>query len=234
MAEPSYHVRIKELPLEDRPRERLLSYGSAALSNAELIAITLNTGVRGESAVAIAQRLLRDHGGLQGLLRLDVNELAAEHGFGSAKAAKVKAALELGRRMATLVGDDKPAIATPEDVVNLVGVEMSALDQEQLRVLLLDTKHRVIAIPTVYQGSANEATVRIGELFRDAVRRNAVATVLVHNHPSGDPTPSSADIALTRDVVAAGKLLDIAVIDHVIIGIGRHVSLKRLGLGFGA
>jgi len=232
MTDVRYHLTIKELHPDERPRERLKQYGSSALSTGELIAIALNTGIKGESVTAIAQRLLTSHGGLNGLMRLDYAELARERRVGDAKAAKLKAALELGRRLAILTSDDRPAIQTPEDVVQLIGIEMAALEQEQLRVVLLDTKHHVIAIRTVYQGSANQATVRVGELFRDAVRHNAVALVLAHNHPSGDPTPSSADVSLTADVVTAGALLDIEVIDHVVIGSGRHVSLKRLGLGF--
>lgn len=232
MTEPRYHLTIKELRPDERPRERLKQYGASTLSNGELLAIALNTGIKGESVTAMAQRLLTDHGGLAGLMRLDFVELARERGVGESKAAKVKAAMELGRRLAAISGDDRPTITTPEDVVQLIGVDMAVLEQEQLRVILLDTKHRVLATRTVYQGSANEATVRVGELFRDAVRHNAVAIVLVHNHPSGDPTPSSADVALTDDVVEAGRLLDIAAIDHLVIGQGRHVSLKRLGLGF--
>lgn len=232
MTEPRYHLTIKELQPDERPRERLKQYGASTLSNGELLAIALNTGIKGESVTTMAQRLLTDHGGLSGLMRLDFVELARERGVGESKAAKVKAALELGRRLAAISGDDRPTITTPEDVVQLIGVDMAALEQEQLRVILLDTKHRILAVRTVYQGSANEATVRIGELFRDAVRHNAVAIVLVHNHPSGDPTPSSADVSLTVDVVDAGRLLDITVIDHIVIGQGRHVSLKRLGLGF--
>lgn len=232
MTEPRYHLTIKELQPDERPRERLKHYGASTLSNGELLAIALNTGIKGEPVTVMAQRLLTSHGGLTGLMRLDFVELARERGVGDSKAAKVKASLELGRRLAAISGDDRPTITTPEDVVQLIGVDMAALEQEQLRVILLDTKHRILAIRTVYQGSANEATVRVGELFRDAVRHNAVAIVLAHNHPSGDPTPSSADVALTVDVVEAGRLLDITVIDHLVIGQGRHVSLKRLGLGF--
>ena len=226
------HLTIKDLPADERPRERLMHYGAASLSTTELLAIVLNTGIVGESASAMAQRLLTQHGGLAGLLRLDVVELARERGVGEAKATKVKASLEIGRRLAALVPEEKPRIATPEDAIRLVGIEMAALEQEQLRVLILDTRNAVLAVRTVYQGSANSATVRVGELFRDAIRHAAVAIVLVHNHPSGDPTPSAADVALTAEVVRAGELLDIAVIDHIIIGHGRHASLKRLGLGF--
>ncbi|MGC4106004.1 MAG: DNA repair protein RadC [Thermomicrobiales bacterium] len=226
------HLMIRDLPADERPRERLLHYGAASLSSTELLAIVLNTGIKGESVTAIAQRLLATHGGLAGLLRLDVVELARERGVGEAKATKVKASLEIGRRLAALAPEEKPRIATPEDVIQLVGIEMAALEQEQLRVLVLDTRNAVLAVRTVYQGSANSATVRVGELFRDAIRHAAVSIVLVHNHPSGDPTPSGADVALTAEIVKAGDLLDIAVIDHIIIGQGRHASLKRLGLGF--
>jgi DNA repair protein RadC len=230
--EARYHLMIRDIHPDERPRERLVSYGAASLSTTELLAIILNTGIQGESVTSIAQRLLSEHGGLSGLLKLDLTELARQRGVGPVKATKLKASLEIGRRLAAMAPEERARIESPEDVVRLVGVEMSVLEQEQLRVLLLDTKHAVIATRTIYQGSANQATVRVGELFRDAVRHTAVAIVLVHNHPSGDPTPSGADIAMTTDVVAAGKLLDISILDHIIIGQGRHTSLKRLGLGF--
>jgi len=230
--EPRYHLMMREIHPEERPRERLVAFGEASLSTSELLAILINTGIKGESATALAQRLLAEHGGLSGIMRLDVSELAKVRGLGIAKATRIKAALEVGRRLAALGTEERPRIESPEDVVRLLGVEMTALAQEQLRVILLDTKHAVIATRLVYQGSANQATVRVGELFRDAIRQTAVAIVLVHNHPSGDPTPSSADVTMTIDVVKAGKLLDIEVLDHIVIGQGRHASLKRLGLGF--
>lgn len=232
MSEPRYHLMIKDIHPDERPRERLMQYGAASLSTSELLAIIINVGVVGESVTSLSQRLLSEYGGLAGLLRLDVTELAQVRGIGPAKATKIKAALEMGRRLAATSTEERPKIESPEDVIRIVGIEMGALDQEQLRVLLLDTKHGVLAVRTVYQGSANQATIRVGELFRDAIRHAAVAVVLVHNHPSGDPTPSSADVAMTADVVEAGKLLDIAILDHIIIGQGRHSSLKRLGLGF--
>jgi len=232
MNEPGYHLMIRDIRPDERPRERLMNYGAASLSTTELLAIIINVGIVGESVTSLSQRLLAEQGGLAGLLKLDVTELAQVRGIGPAKATKIKAALEIGRRLAATVTDERPKIESPEDVIRIVGVEMSALDQEQLRVLLLDTKHGVLATRTVYQGSANQAIVRVGELFRDAIRHAAVAIVLVHNHPSGDPTPSAADISMTADVVEAGKLLDITIIDHIIIGHGRHTSLKRLGLGF--
>lgn len=223
---------IKEMPPDDRPRERLLHRGAASLTNADLIAIILNTGTHGEPVTALAQRLLHEYDGFLGLMRLDAAELARVHGLGPAKAAKLKAALEIATRVVALGPDQRPVISSPDDVVNLLGFEMAALEQEQLRAVLLDTKHRVIAMKTIYQGSVNQAQVRIAEVFREAIRHNAVAVIVVHNHPSGDPTPSGADVALTADLAKAGDLLDIDVLDHLIVGRGRHVSLRRLGLGF--
>ena len=233
MTERAY-LTIKELSPDERPRERLRLRGAASLSNGDLLAILLNTGLPGENVSAVAQRLLVDHGGLPGLMRLDVTELAKIRGLGEAKAARLKAALELASRLVALSPDQRLQITSPDDVVNLVGIEMAALEQEQLRTVLLDTKHRVQAIKTVYQGSVNQAQVRIAEVFRDAIRQNAVAIVVVHNHPSGDPTPSAADVALTAELAKAGDLLGVDVLDHLVIGQGRHVSLRRLGLGFPA
>jgi len=228
----SYRLTIKELPPDERPRERLQLRGAASLSTSDLLAILLRTGLKGEPATAVAQRLLSDHGGLLGLMRLDVGEMAEIHGLGLAKASTIKAALELASRLVALSGETRPQIASPDDIVNLLGIEMAALDQEQLRVVTLDTKHRVLGSRSVYQGSVNQAQVRIAEVFRDAIKQNATAVVVVHNHPSGDPTPSAADVTLTAELARAGALLDVEVLDHLIIGHGRHASLRRLNLGF--
>ena len=225
-----YHVRIRDLPSEERPRERLLHAGAGALSNAELLAILLRTGTAGESALDIGHRLLATHG-LDGLQRLDADLLAREHGLGPASAAQIKASLELGRRLATLQPEQRPRISSPEDVAAIVGTEMAALEQEELRVFLLNTKNEVQSVRTVYRGSVNSTQVRIGEILRDAVRRNTPALIAVHNHPSGDPTPSRDDIAMTKELIAGGKLLDIDVLDHIVIGSGgRVVSLRGEGL----
>ncbi len=223
---------VREMAEEERPRERLQQRGPQSLSNGDLLAILLNTGTKGDPVTAIAQRLIAEHGGLLGLVKLELSELTAIKGVGPVKATKLKAAFEIANRVQALGSDARPRISSPDDVVNLVGLEMSLLDQEELRVVALDTKHRVQGIRTLYRGSVNQAQVRIGEVFRDAVRSNAVALVVVHNHPSGDPTPSAADVSLTEALVEAGKLLDIELLDHLIIGQGAHVSLKRLGLGF--
>lgn len=228
----TYSVMIREMQVEDRPRERLQSLGPGSLSSSELLAIILNTGIKGESVTSIAQRMLSQHGGLGGLLRMEFVEMAGIRGVGTAKAAKVKAALEIGRRIAMLGDEDRPRVGSPEDIALLLGIEMMALEQEELRVVLLDTKHHIIGTNTVYRGSVNAVSVRMADIFKPAVRHSATAIALVHNHPSGDPSPSSADVTMTREAVAAGKMLDMPVIDHVIIGRGKHVSLKRLGLGF--
>ncbi len=224
--------RITDLHETERPRERLASQGAQALSNAELLAILLRVGVRGENAIQVGRRLLQDMGGLPGLHRATFDEVCQQKGIGPAKAAQIKAAIELGRRLAIAQPQERPQIGSPRDAAALVQYEMSALEQEELRVLLLDTRNRVLDICTVYRGSLNSSQVRVGELFKDAIRKNAAAIILVHNHPSGDPTPSPDDVAVTRAIVEAGKLLDVSVLDHLVVGQGRFVSLKERGLGF--
>lgn len=228
---PAYRS-VRELPVAERPREKLQLLGPPSLANAELLAIILDTGTRGEPVLQLAERLLREHDGFAGLMTMEVADLARVHGLGPAKASKLKAVMEIARRVVALNPNERPRIATPEDVFNLLGLEMSILEQEQLRVVLLNTKNEVISLRTLYQGSVNQAQVRMGELFRDAVRSTATGIVIVHNHPSGDPTPSAADVELTRDAVKAGELLDIAVVDHLIVGRGRNASLRRMKLGF--
>jgi DNA repair protein RadC len=224
--------RIADIQKSERPRERLARLGPQVLSNAELLAILLRTGVVGENAVQVGQRLLKEFKGLAGLHRASYEDVCNSHGIGTAKAAQIKAAIELGRRLAVEAPEERPAITNPSDAAALIQYDMSALEQEELRVLLLDTRNKVINIVTVYRGSLNSSQVRIGELFKRAISHNAAAIIVAHNHPSGDPSPSSDDIALTRGIVQAGHLLDIDVLDHLIIGLGCFVSLKERGLGF--
>jgi DNA repair protein RadC len=228
-----YNPTIKELPSSERPRERLLHYGASALSSAELLAIILRTGLQDENVVRMAQRLLATFGNLSGLARVNAAELQREKGLGPAKVAQLQAALELGRRMLLQSPEERPQVRSPADAANLVMSEMGLLEQEQLRVMLLDTKNRVLDTPTIYVGSLNTSLIRVGELFRAAIRANCASLIVLHNHPSGDPTPSPEDVAVTRQIVEAGKLLDIDVLDHLIIGQQRFVSLKERGLGFG-
>jgi DNA repair protein RadC len=230
MRENSAAYRITDLDTAERPRERLASLGSHSLSNAELLAIILRVGVVGENAVQVGQRLLTDYGGLTGLHRLSYQDLCKEHGIGPAKAAQIKAAIELAHRFSLEKPDARPTVHSPGDAAALVQHEMSAMEQEELWVLILDTRNQVLGIEHVYRGSLNQSQVRIAELFKAAIRRSAASVIVVHNHPSGDPTPSPDDVAITRAILQAGKLLDIDVLDHLVIGQGRWVSLKERGL----
>ena len=224
--------RIMDLHESDRPRERLAALGPQALTNAELIAILLRVGVKGENAVTVGQRLLKKFGGLSGLHRAPFAELKKQHGLGEAKAAQIKAAIELGRRLTLESPEERPTINSPADAAALVAYEMSALEQEHLRVILLDRRNRVLETVEIYKGSVNSSQVRVGEVFKEAIRKNASALIVIHNHPSGDPTPSPDDVAVTRAIVQAGKMLDVDVLDHMVIGQGKWVSLKERGLGF--
>ncbi|HSV85658.1 MAG TPA: DNA repair protein RadC [Levilinea sp.] len=226
--------RITDLSASDRPRERLAELGAGSLSVPELLAILLRVGIQGENSVQMGHRLLVDLGGLRGLHRASIQEILQQRGMGLAKAAQIKAAIELGVRLSATAPDERAAIQSPSDAAALVEYEMSGLLQEHLRVINLDTRNRVLNIENVYVGSLNSSTVRVAELFRPAIQRNAAAIIMAHNHPSGDPTPSPEDVSLTRTVVQAGKLLDIELLDHLVIGVGRWVSLKQRGLGFGS
>jgi DNA repair protein RadC len=231
-SEAPYRPTIQELPVAERPRERLQHFGAGALSSSELLAIILRTGMGGESVLVMAQRLLATYGGLVGLARASFGELTRQRGMGVAKTAQLLAAFELGKRLLIASPDERPQVTSPADAANLLMAEMGLLEQEHLCALLLDTKHHVLASPTVYMGNVNTSVIRVAELFREAVRVNCAAIIFAHNHPSGDPTPSPDDARVTEQIVQAGKLLDIEVLDHLIIGRQRYVSLKERGLGF--
>jgi DNA repair protein RadC len=232
VGESQMSYRITDLATTERPRERLASLGPGALSNAELIAILLRSGIEGLNAVQLAQQLLVDTGGLSGLHSAPYQELCSRRGIGPAKAAQLKAAVELGRRLAASTPEEQPIIQSPDDAASLILYEMGALEQEHFRILLLDTRNRLIRIVEVYRGSLNTSLIRVAEIFRDAVRFNAASIIVAHNHPSGDPTPSPEDISVTKAIVDAGSLLDIEVLDHLVIGKNRFLSLKSKGLGF--
>jgi len=232
MGANDHHYRIADIASSERPRERLKQHGAASLSTAELLAVLLRTGLQGENAVALAQRLLQSFAGLVGLQRADFSEMEGTHGLGEAKTATIKAAIELGRRLHTQDPEQRMRISSPAEAANLVQYEMSALEQEHLRAILLTTRNEVIQIVEIYRGSLNSAPVRIADVFKPAIRRNAAALILVHNHPSGDPTPSPDDIALTKAIREAGQLLGIDTLDHLVIGQGRFISMKEKRLGF--
>jgi DNA repair protein RadC len=223
---------IKDLPAQERPRERLARVGEGALSTAELVAIILRVGVGGESALAMARRLLSTYDGLPGLARASFAELRAERGLGNAKTAQLKAALELGRRLLLATPEDRIVVRSPSDVAQLLMAEMAHLEQEHFQVLYLDTRNRLLGSETVYIGSLNASHIRVAEVFRDAIKRNCAAIIVAHNHPSGDPSPSPEDVEVTRQLIEAGSLLNIELLDHLIIGQQRFVSLRERGLGF--
>jgi len=234
MEDEKSSYRISDMQASQRPRERLEELGAGSLNDAELLAILIRVGLPGENAVQVGQRLLNKMGGLYGIHRADFSDVCQEKGIGRAKAAQIKAAIELGRRMVRDNPEEAVTIHSPQDAADLVMYDMVALEQEELRVILLDTRNRVIKIEEVYRGSLNASQVRVGELFKSAVKRSAASLIVVHNHPSGDPTPSPDDIAITRAIIQAGKLMDVEVLDHLIIGRGRFISLKERGLGFGS
>ncbi len=226
-AKLEYHATVRELPSNERPRERLQHFGPQALSTAELLAIVLHTGTRGGNVLDLANKLLTKYGGLSGLVRADFRELCAEYGMGEAKTAQVKAALEIGRRLGLLQADTRYKIRTPADAANLVMLDLAYLDTEQMRILLLDAKSQLVEKISSYQGTVNSSVLRAAEIFRPAIIRNCPGLILCHNHPSGDPTPSPDDIEATKQLVEAGRILDIELVDHIIIGNQRFVSLKE-------
>ena len=221
---------IRDLPPDEKPRERLRSLGAGQLSNPELIAILLRTGIKGENVLSMSTRVISAFGGLAGLARTSFAELCETNGISEAKACQLLAAFELGRRAASLLPEDRAMIRTPADVHNLLGAEMSMASQEKLKVVLLNAKAEVISVQEVYQGTVDSAQVRVAEVLRPAVRENCPAMFMVHNHPSGDPSPSPEDILITRRMKQSAEMMDIDFNDHIIIGSRGFVSLKeRMG-----
>jgi len=231
----SHALRIKDQPASERPRERLAAKGPEALTDAELIAILLRTGLRGANAVAIGARLLSKFGSLQALARASVDDLCLVQGIGRDKAVTLLAAFTLARKMAEELQRESPVLDNPEAIVALIKGQNLIKDVETLQVLLLNTRRRLIRVEEVTDGTIDTLLVHAREVFRPAIAANASAIVLAHNHPSGDPTPSEADIKVTRDLIRAGQLLKIDVLDHVILGRATperpkgYASLRELG-----
>jgi DNA repair protein RadC len=233
MAGPEYSkaLTIRELPRSDRPRERLIDLGANALSSAELLAILLGSGGSGRSALQVGQSVLAEAGGaLRWIARQPVAALTSVAGVGMARAVTIHASLELGRRMAAEGRQDGTPVRSPRDVVDYFGPRMEDLPVEEFHVAVLDAQHRMERDITVTRGILNSSLVHPREVFREAIAERAAAVILVHNHPSGDPSPSADDRAVTEQLVAAGRLLDIPVHDHVIIGRGRYTSFAEAGL----
>ncbi len=232
-------IRIKDLPDSERPRERLAAHGADALNAAELIAILLRTGLRGASAVDVGREMISRFGTLDNLARASLEELCRVRGVGRDKAVTLKAAFTLARRMAAELRQESPALDNPGSVADLLREENRAYEVETFQTLLLNVRHRLIRVERVSQGTLDTLLVHPREVFRAAIAANAAAVVLVHNHPSGDPAPSEADIKVTRDLIRAGQLLKIEVLDHVILGrrtperARDYVSLRELGHFYG-
>jgi len=223
-----YRPKVKDLPERDRPVNRIREAGPGSLSTSEILACLLQT----EGALGLGERLLAHFGGLPGLCRATIPELCGIPGIGHAQAARIKAAAELGRRTMLMSSKDKITVNSPATIANYLMLDLALEQQEHLWVVLLDTRNQVMEIDKVYKGSLHTTVVRTAELLRNAVRHNAAGIILVHNHPSGDPSPSPEDVRVTEQVVQAGRLMDIHVLDHIIIGGQRYVSLKERGLGF--
>lgn len=214
---------------QDKPVSRMIKYGPSALDTAELLAIMFGNNT---AALVDAEHILSEFGHLPGIVQASFDELMRTPHFGPTRVAMMKAAFELGRRLLVSSPADRQRITDPAQAANMLMPEMMLLEQEHLRTVLLDARNRVLSIPIVYIGSVTQIGVEVRDIFREAIRANAVAMIVVHNHPSGDPTPSPNDVMTTRKMVDAGKMLDIDVLDHIIIGRNRWVSLKERGLGF--
>jgi DNA repair protein RadC len=228
---PPIH-RLRDLPPEERPRERLARRGASGLSAAELIGLVWGSGTAGRSALDVAADALAASGSLSRLAAASPPELETIPGIGAARAAQLAAAFELGRRLLADWPSGRLTVRAPRDLADRLIMQMGRLEREELRVALLNTRNAVLSIETVYRGNVSTALVRVGELFRDAVRQHAAGLILVHNHPSGDPSPSPDDLHLTAEAVAAGRLLDVPVLDHLIIGHEAYVSLRDRGIPF--
>jgi DNA repair protein RadC len=221
-------MRIAEMPMEERPRERLIEYGPETLSDTELVAVLIGSGTRGRSAITVARDLLRE--GLVGLARTEWNRDKGTHGIGIAKGARLAAAFEIGRRLAARSEPPGDPIRNPESLAKALIARYSHYVQERLGAVFLDSKNRVIREREIYVGTLNATTVSTRDIFRFAILDHAASVVIFHNHPSGDPAPSAEDIVFTRQAVEAGKLMGVNVVDHLILGRNRYVSLRQRGM----
>jgi len=228
-------MTLKDQPASERPRERLAALGADALSHAELIAILLRTGLKGANAVEVGRQVLQKFGTLQSLAQTSVADLQKVKGIGRDKAVTLVAAFALARKMAADLKSESPVLEAPEAIVNLLREDNRLLQVETFQVVLLNTRHRLILVEMISQGTLDTILVHPREVFKAAIAANAAALVLAHNHPSGDPTPSEADVKVTRDLIRAGQLLKIEVLDHIIIGCTTserakdYASLRELG-----
>lgn len=219
--------KIMDLPQNERPRERLIRYGAEVLSNSELLAIILRTGTQKENIVNLSSRILKESGGLNGLLSMNCEEFMSLKGIGTAKAAQLLAIAELSKRFKTFKSGDRYIIKQSSDAANLVMEDMRCFKKEHLRIIMLNTKNFVMAVKDISIGSINSSIVHPREVFSEAIRKNSASIIICHNHPSGDPTPSGEDIKVTQRLKECSELLGIDLLDHIIIGNGVYISLKE-------
>ncbi|MGM0471350.1 MAG: RadC family protein [Bacillota bacterium] len=224
-----YNLTIKDLPKEERPREKLIKWGVNTLSTVELLALIIRTGSQSDTALELASKLLSHSGGLKFIHELSIEELQEVKGVGVVKATQIRAAIELGQRIRVANQEVKQVITSPQDVANLLLAKLSFVSREHFITLLLDTKNQVLAIEEVSVGSLSNSVVHPREVFKSAIKRSSAAIIVAHNHPSGNPEPSSADIAITKRLQEAGKIIGIEVLDHLIIGNEDYISLKESG-----
>ncbi|MGI5823245.1 MAG: RadC family protein [Dethiobacteria bacterium] len=223
-------ITIKDMPLEERPREKMKEQGAGRLSNAELLAVIIRTGHREKTAIHLAEKVITRAGGLRFLPDYTLEELQEIKGIGLAKAVQIKAALELGRRMAATLRPAALSLNSPQDVAGFLMEEMRYYHKEYFKIILLNTKNQIISLEDISVGSLNSSIVHPREIFHVSIKKSAAAIILAHNHPSGDPHPSNEDLEVTKRVAEAGEILGIKVLDHLIIGEGKYFSLKEKGL----
>ncbi len=227
MGKAKYSFTIKELPEADRPREKLLKRGAEYLTDAELLALIIRTGNRERTAIELSQDILNYFGGLQSLINLSVEEIKEIKGMGIAKGAQINALVELSKRLNRAVDNERTIIRGPGDVANYLMSELRYLKQEIFKIILLDTKSQIIAAPVISKGGLSSSIVHPREVFKEAIRRSSAAIILAHNHPSGIPEPSEDDIKITRRLIKSGEIIGIEVLDHIVIGDGKFLSLKE-------
>ena len=225
------YLRMLDIPENERPKEKLLRYGAESLSNPELLAIVLRTGTKGENVLNLSQKIIAELNGLNGILNASVKEMTKIKGVKEAKASQILAIAELFRRFNTYKSfNEFKRITSPREVANMLYGEMGASNQEVLKLIILNTKNEVIKIKDVFKGSLNSSLVHPREIFNEAIRSSAASIIICHNHPSGDPTPSSEDIKVTTRINESGEIIGIKLIDHIIIGRNNYVSLKEKGI----
>lgn len=223
-------IKVLDIPKGERPQEKLISFGAERLTDAELLAIVLRTGIKGENVITLSQRIICELGGLDGILNASLEDIKKIKGIKNSKGTRILAIVEIARRLKSLRNLEKKKVAKAEDLVDFLYPEMSSLNQEVLKLVVLNTKNEITRVKDVFKGSLNSAIVHPREIFNEALKSSAASIIICHNHPSGDPTPSKEDIMITKRLSSCGELLGINLTDHIIIGNNRYVSLREKGI----